>query len=123
MSESPGRTNYSSGQQAAAQPQRSTISNLEQDQSLSVLFDVSRELTSILGRDELLQRIADRVKKLVNYHLFMVMLWNEGSERLECAFAKHYEEEITVQLSVPLSKESRGTLREAAFLSASKMSA
>ena len=63
MSESPGRANYSSGQQAAAQPQRSAISSLEQDQSLSVLFDVSRELTSILGRDELLQRIADRVKK------------------------------------------------------------
>jgi hypothetical protein len=78
MSETLGRTNYSFGQQAAAQPQRSAISNLEQDQSLSVLFDVSRELTSILGRDELLQRIADRVKKLVNYHLFMVMLWNEG---------------------------------------------
>jgi hypothetical protein len=108
MSESPGRTNYSSGQQVAAQPQRSAISSLEQDQSLSVLFDVSRELTSILGRDELLQRIADRVKKLVNYHLFMVMLWNEGSGRLECAFAKHYEEEMTVQLSVPLFKGITG---------------
>jgi len=38
----------------------------------------------------------------------MVMLWNEGSGRLECAFAKHYEEEITVQLSVPLFKGITG---------------
>ena len=65
-------------------------------------------MTSILGRDELLQRIADRVKKLVNYHLFMVMLWNEGSGRLECAFTQHYEEEITVRLSVPLFKGITG---------------
>jgi sigma-B regulation protein RsbU (phosphoserine phosphatase) len=55
-----------------------------------------------------LQRIADRVKKLVNYHLFMVMVWNENSSHLECAFAKHYEEPITVELSVPLFKGITG---------------
>jgi putative methionine-R-sulfoxide reductase with GAF domain len=81
---------------------------IEQDQSLSLLFDVSRELTSILARDELLQRIADKVKKLVNYHLFMVMVWNESTSQLECAFAKHYQEAIIVQLSVPLFKGITG---------------
>ena len=44
--------------QSAAQPQRSPLPALEQDQSLALLFDVSRELTSILERDELLQHIA-----------------------------------------------------------------
>jgi hypothetical protein len=49
--------NDAAGQAAAKQ---SAVSTIEQDQSLSLLFDVSRELTSILERDELLQRIADR---------------------------------------------------------------
>lgn len=90
------------------EPQKSLLTNIEQDQSLSLLFDVSRELTSILGRDELLQRIADRVKKLVNYHLFMVMLWNELTQQLECAFTRHYEEQFAVRLSVPLFKGITG---------------
>jgi sigma-B regulation protein RsbU (phosphoserine phosphatase) len=88
--------------QAAAQPQKSPFPGLAQDQSLSLLFDVSRELTSILGRDELLQRIADRIKQIVNYHLFNVMMWNESNAQLECVFAKHYEEAINMRLSVPL---------------------
>ena len=100
--------NYSSEQNPPAKLQTSVANQLAQDESLSLLFDVSRELTSILERDELLQRIADRVKKLVNYHLFMVMMWNESSGQLECAFAKHYEETITVQLTVPLFKGITG---------------
>ncbi len=89
-------------------PQKSPAPALPQDQSLSLLFDVSRELTSILARDELLQRIADRVKKLVNYHLFNVMVWNESNAQLECAFAKHYEEAISMRLSVPLFRGITG---------------
>jgi len=94
-----------SGQAAAKQP---AVSALEQDQTLSLLFDVSRELTSILDRDELLQRIADRVKKLVNYQLFHVMLWNAGPAQLESGFAKHYEQDITARLAVPLFKGITG---------------
>jgi sigma-B regulation protein RsbU (phosphoserine phosphatase) len=93
---------FSAGQQPAAQPQKSPESSLEENQTLSLLFEVSRELTSILNRDELLRSIADRVKKLVNYHLFNVMVWNEASARLECAFAKHYEESIEMPLTVSL---------------------
>jgi sigma-B regulation protein RsbU (phosphoserine phosphatase) len=46
--------------------------------------------------------IADKVKKLVNYHLFNVMVWNETAAQLECAFAKHYGEAIAMRLSVAL---------------------
>src|SRR5208283_2904763 len=59
MDDTHGRAQSPSGSNAAAQPQRSDVSTLEQDQSLALLFDVSRELTSVLARDELLQRIAD----------------------------------------------------------------
>jgi nitrate/nitrite-specific signal transduction histidine kinase len=59
----------------------------EQATTLALLYEVSRELTSILDREELLRRVAQRVKKLVNYHVFSVMLWNEKTQRLEGVFA------------------------------------
>lgn len=36
------------------------------------------------------------------------MVWNETAARLECAFTKHYEEAISVQLAVPLNKGITG---------------
>jgi phosphoserine phosphatase RsbU/P len=103
MGDTPSSANY---QQQGAQ--LSPVSDLERNQTVSLLFDLSRELTSILERDELLLRIADRVKRIVNYHLFNLMLWNEATSNLECAFTKHYEEAISVQLAVPLYKGITG---------------
>src|SRR5580765_7369145 len=74
----------------------------EQANTLSLLYDVSRELTSILDREELLRRVAQRVKKLVNYHVFSVMLWNEKTQHLETAFAMRYGDAIPARLSIPL---------------------
>ena len=45
------------------------LSAPESASSLALLYDVSREITSILDREELLRRVAQRVKKIVNYHL------------------------------------------------------
>jgi len=92
----------------SAAAKSSALSSHEQNQSLSLLFDVSQELTSILDRDDLLQRIADRVKKIVDYQLFHVMLWNALPGQLESAFSKHYEENITTYLEVPLFKGITG---------------
>ncbi len=80
----------------------SVLAPFEQNQTLALLYDVSRELTAILDRDELFARIAQRVKTLVDYHLFAVMLWNEGSAQLENVFAVHYGESIPVRFCVPL---------------------
>ena len=52
------------------------VAQPEQAQTLSLLYEMSHELTSILDREELLRRIAERVKTLVNYQVFTVMLWN-----------------------------------------------
>jgi len=80
----------------------------EQAKTLTLLHDVSRELTAILDREELLRRIAERVKKLVNYHLFTVMLWNEQTQLLEGIFAMHYENSIPTRFRVPLHKGITG---------------
>jgi sigma-B regulation protein RsbU (phosphoserine phosphatase) len=80
----------------------------EQAKTLGLLYDVSRELTSILDREELLQRIAELVKKLVNYDVFTVMLWNEKTELLEGVFAMHYESSIPSRFRVPLNRGITG---------------
>src|ERR1700747_1646437 len=72
----------------------------EQAKTLGLLYDVSRELTSILDREELLRRIAERVKKIVNYDVFTVMLWNEKVQILEGVFAMHYEYSIPSRFRV-----------------------
>jgi sigma-B regulation protein RsbU (phosphoserine phosphatase) len=77
-------------------------------QSLSLLSEISQEITSILDRDELFGRIADRVKKVVDYHLFSVMLWNERSTQLEIVFSVHFGEPIPVRFRVPLYKGITG---------------
>src|SRR5712692_8650315 len=63
------------------------LSHPEQANTLALLYEVSREITSILDRQELLRQIAQRVKKIVNYDVFSVMLWNEQAQLLESVFA------------------------------------
>jgi sigma-B regulation protein RsbU (phosphoserine phosphatase) len=78
------------------------------DQGLSLLSAISQEITSTLDRDELFRRIADRVQKVVDYHLFNVLLWNEKSTLLESVFAVYYGEPIPARVRVPLYKGITG---------------
>ncbi len=55
----------------------------EQARVMSVLHQVSRELTSILDRGQVLERVAERLGELIPFDVFTVMLWNEQSRRLE----------------------------------------
>src|SRR5271155_3763994 len=80
----------------------------EQAKTLTLLYEVSRELTSILDREELLRRIAERVKRIVDYHVFSVMLWNESTQLLESVFGMRYEDSIPTFLRVPLRRGLTG---------------
>jgi len=64
-------------------PQSLFLSHPEQANTLALLYEVSREVTSILDREELLRRVAERIKKIVKYDVFSVMLWNEQTQHLE----------------------------------------
>jgi sigma-B regulation protein RsbU (phosphoserine phosphatase) len=90
-------------------PQSLFATHPEQAKTLLLLYEVSRELTSILDREELLRRVAQRVKKIVNYHVFSVMLWNEQTQLLESVFAMRYEDSIPVRLCLPLNQGLTGT--------------
>src|SRR6202022_736060 len=85
----------------------------EQANTLSLLYEVSREITSILDREELLRRVAQRVKKLVNYHVFSVMLWNEKTQYLESAFVMRYGDSIPPRTRIPLHQGLTGAAASA----------
>lgn len=89
-------------------PSALLVSYPEQAETLTLLYQVTRELTSILDREELLRRIAQHVKRLVNYHVFTVMLWNEQRQLLEGVFAMHYENSIPAPFRVPLHQGITG---------------
>jgi sigma-B regulation protein RsbU (phosphoserine phosphatase) len=81
----------------------------EQAKTLTLLYEVSRELTSILNREELLQRLAERIKRLVDYDVFSVMLWNEQTQMLESVFAMRCEDAIPARMRLPLHQGLTGT--------------
>ncbi|HET9995409.1 MAG TPA: GAF domain-containing SpoIIE family protein phosphatase [Candidatus Acidoferrum sp.] len=90
-------------------PQSLLLSYPEQAKTLLLLHEVSRELTSILDREELLRRVAQRVKKIINYDVFSVMLWNERTQLLESTFAMRYEDSIPARLRLSLHQGLTGT--------------
>jgi sigma-B regulation protein RsbU (phosphoserine phosphatase) len=81
----------------------------EQAQTIALLYEISHELTSILDREELLRRIAERVKKLVNYQVFAVLLWNDSTQMLESVFAQRYENALPSRFQMPLHQGITGT--------------
>jgi phosphoserine phosphatase RsbU/P len=72
-------------------------------ESLSLLYEISHELTAILDRQELLRRIAERIKKLVDYQLFTVMLWNEQAQVLESVFSLKFQDALPSRFQMPLN--------------------
>ena len=89
-------------------PQSLYVSFPEQAKTLTLLYEVSRELTSILDRQELLQRVADSVRKIVDYDVFSVMLWSEQTQLLETVFTMRCKESIPARLRLPLHQGLTG---------------
>jgi len=84
------------------------VTQPEQARTLSLLYEISHELASILDREELLRQIAERVKKLVDYQVFTVMLWNEQEQVLESVFSLRFEDAIPSRFQMPLNQGITG---------------
>jgi sigma-B regulation protein RsbU (phosphoserine phosphatase) len=54
-----------------------------QAQTLQVLNEISREITSILDPDELLQKVGQLVRRIIDYQMFSIWLVNERDQLLE----------------------------------------
>ena len=82
--EMPAPPSPSAGRRAEPEPDPLLFAATgQQARKLELLHEVSRELVSILDREELLQRVAEQIKHLIDYQLFSVMLWDEETQRLD----------------------------------------
>lgn len=75
-----------------------------QAQTLEVLNEISRELTSILDLDELLERISQLLRRIIDFQMFSVWLVNEHERVLENQFALRFGERFHPDEIIPLSR-------------------
>jgi sigma-B regulation protein RsbU (phosphoserine phosphatase) len=75
-----------------------------QAQTLTVLNEISREFTSILDLDDLLERIGQLLKRVIEFQMFTILLWNERTERLEHRFSSRFGERIKREHNVTLGE-------------------
>ncbi len=80
-----------------------------QAQTLTVLNEISREITSILDPDDLLERIGLTMKRVIDFQMFTILLWNPRSEQFEHRFSTRYGERVTRSRSVSLGEGIIGT--------------
>src|SRR5207248_2185661 len=73
-----------------------------QAKSLALLNEISRELTSILNLDELLNRIADRVAQLIDFQMFSILLLDPSGKKLQHRFSVRFNESVQIKSDVSI---------------------
>ena len=84
----------------------------KQARILLLLNEIARELTSILNLDELLGRIAELVRRLIDYQMFSILLLDPGGEKLEHRFSLRFNENIHLKHEIPLGRGLVGAAAE-----------
>jgi phosphoserine phosphatase RsbU/P len=78
---------------------------------LVLLNEIARELTSILNLDELLGRIAELLRRLIDFQMFSILLLDSSGENLQHRFSLRFNENVHVKHVIPLG---RGLIGQAA---------
>src|SRR5579863_4974740 len=84
----------------------------KQARILLLLNEIARELTSILNLDELLGRIAELVRRLIDYQMFSILLLDPAGEKLQHRFSLRFNENIHLKHEIPLGRGLVGTAAE-----------
>ncbi len=64
--------------------------------TLETLAEIAREFGAILQLDELLRRIANLTRRLIDYRTFGILLLNDATKELEMKVAVRYGDQVTV---------------------------
>src|ERR1700761_4771870 len=75
-----------------------------QAQTLAVLNEIAREVSSILDLDPLLERIGELLRRLIDYQMFSILLLNEREQVLETQYAVRFGHPIMPSEKVPLDR-------------------
>ena len=80
-----------------------------QAQTLGVLNEISREITSILDPNDLLERIALLLKRVVDFQMFSILLWNQSTQHFEHSFSSRFGERVIRERIIALGEGLIGT--------------
>jgi sigma-B regulation protein RsbU (phosphoserine phosphatase) len=75
-----------------------------QARTLLLLNEIARELTSILNLDQLFQRVADLLSRLIDYQMFSILLLDPAKGELEHRFTLRFQERLKLKHQVPVGK-------------------
>jgi sigma-B regulation protein RsbU (phosphoserine phosphatase) len=75
-----------------------------QAQTLTVLSEISRELTSILNVDQLFKRIGELLTRVIEYQMFSILLIDEEQNKLVHRFSLRFQENIHLKHDIPLGR-------------------
>src|SRR5690349_6960570 len=75
-----------------------------QAQTLTVLNEISRELTSILNVDQLFKRIGDLLTRVIEYQMFSILLVDPERGALVHRFSLRYQENIHLKHDIPVAR-------------------
>jgi phosphoserine phosphatase RsbU/P len=80
-----------------------------QARTLLLLNEIARELSSILNLDELLQRIAELLSRIIEYQMFSLLLIDSDTQKLQHRFSQRFQENIHIKHDIPLGLGIVGT--------------
>ena len=75
-----------------------------QAQTLEILNEISRELTSILNLDQLLKRIGELLSRVIDFQMFSILLLDKTSTTLEHRFSLRFNENVQLKHDIPLGR-------------------
>ncbi len=75
-----------------------------QARQLTLLTEISRELTSILNVDQLLQRVADLVTRIIDYEMFSILLLDPTGKVLQHRFSLRFKESVHLKHEIPIGQ-------------------
>jgi phosphoserine phosphatase RsbU/P len=75
---------------------------VRQARTLTVLNDISRDLTSILNLDQLLKRVGDLLVKVIDYQMFSILLLDDNKQNLVHRFSVRFKENIQLKHDIAL---------------------
>lgn len=84
----------------------------KQARILLLLNEIARELSSILNLDELLGRIAELLRRLIDFQMFSILLLDDSGEKLQHRFSLRFHENVHVKQEIPLGRGLVGAAAE-----------
>ena len=81
-----------------------------QAQTLTLLNEISRDLTSILNLDELMQSIAETLTRLIDYQMFSILLLDDRGTLVH-RFSLRFKENIQLKHDIPIGRGLVGARR------------